>query len=53
MLTEPVVVQRADQPYVAIRALVTMEMLGAVVPPLNAEVFGWLAERGAVATGAP
>ena len=29
-----------------------MEALGAVVPPLNREVFGWLAVRGAVATGA-
>jgi effector-binding domain-containing protein len=53
MLAEPTVVQRADQPYVAIRALVTMEELGAVVPPLNREVFGWLAARGGVATGAP
>ena len=53
MLAEPTVVERADQPYVAIRALVAMEELGAVVPPLNAEVFGWLAARGAAATGAP
>ena len=53
MLAEPTVVQRPDQPYVAIRALVTMETLGAVVPPLNKEVFGWLAARGAAATGAP
>jgi effector-binding domain-containing protein len=53
MLAEPKVVQRADQPYVAIRALVTMETLGAVVPPLNREVFGWLAERGVVASGEP
>jgi effector-binding domain-containing protein len=53
MLAEPTVVQRADQPYVAIRALVTMEELGAVVPPLNREVFGWLAARGGEATGAP
>jgi hypothetical protein len=53
MLAEPKVVQRPDQPYVAIKAFVTMETLGAVVPPLNREVFGWLAERGAVASGAP
>jgi hypothetical protein len=53
MLTEPKVVQRADQPYVAITALVTMETLGAVVPPLNREVFGWLGARGGAATGAP
>jgi effector-binding domain-containing protein len=53
MPAEPKVVERADQPYVAIRALVTMEELGSVVPPLNKEVFGWLAARGAVATGAP
>jgi effector-binding domain-containing protein len=53
MLTEPRVVQRADQPYVAIRALVAMQELGAVVPPLNKEVFGWLAARGGAAAGAP
>jgi effector-binding domain-containing protein len=53
MLAEPKVVQRPDQPYVAIRALVTMETLGVVVPPLNKEVFGWLGARGAAATGAP
>lgn len=53
MLAEPKVVQRPDQPYVAIKAFVTMETLGTVVPPLNREVFGWLAERGAVASGAP
>ena len=53
MLAEPTIIQRADQPYVAIKALVTMEDLGAVVPPLNKEVFGWLAARGAVAAGAP
>ena len=53
MLAEPTIIQRADQPYVAIRALVTMEDLGAVVPPLNKEVFGWLAARGVAATGAP
>ena len=53
MLAEPTIIQRPDQPYVAIRALVTMEALGAVVPPLNREVFGWLGARGAVATGAP
>ena len=53
MLAEPTIIQRADQPYVAIKALVTMEDLGAVVPPLNKEVFGWLAARGVAATGAP
>jgi effector-binding domain-containing protein len=30
-----------------------METLGAAVPPLNREVSGWLAERGAVPSGAP
>ncbi len=53
MLTEPTIVQRADQPYVAIKAFVTMAELGTEVPPLNGEVFGWLAKRGAVASGAP
>jgi effector-binding domain-containing protein len=53
MLAEPKIVHRADQPYVAIKALVTMESISAVVPPLNKEVFGWLAARGAAASGAP
>jgi|SRR5277367_1493163 len=38
MAGEPEVVQRAEQPYVAIRALVTMQTLGTVLPGLHPEV---------------
>ena len=47
MSSAPQIVTRAEQPYVAIRAQVTMQDLGTVVPPLNQEVFAWLAARGA------
>ncbi|HEX3964849.1 MAG TPA: hypothetical protein VHZ03_50765 [Trebonia sp.] len=39
----PVVAERSDQPYVAIRAQVTMQTMGAVLPPLDRQVFAWLA----------
>jgi effector-binding domain-containing protein len=45
MLTEPEVVEFAAQPYVAIRARVTMQTMDKVLVPLHPQVFGWLAER--------
>jgi len=53
MWSEPTVVERKPQPYVAIKVLATMEELGRVVPPLNGEVFGWLADHGAQPSGPP
>ena len=53
MSEEPTIVQRSAVPYAAINVLVTMDELGAVVPPLNGEVFQWLAARGVVPAGAP
>jgi len=53
MWSEPKVVERQPQPYVAIKVLVTMEEIGRVVPPLNGEVFGWLADRGVAPSGPP
>jgi effector-binding domain-containing protein len=53
MSDEPTIVERPAAPYAAIRVLVTMDELGAVVPPLNAEVFQWLAGRGVAPAGAP
>jgi|ERR1700678_828237 effector-binding domain-containing protein len=47
------IVERTAQPYVAIRAHVTMQDLASVVPPLNGEVFGWLAARGIAPAGPP
>jgi effector-binding domain-containing protein len=45
MLTEPKVVEFAAQPYVAIRALTTMQTMDTVLVPLHPQVFAWLAER--------
>jgi effector-binding domain-containing protein len=53
MITEPQVADRVAQPYVAIQALVTMQDLGAVLPGLHPEVFGWLGARGIAPAGAP
>ncbi len=53
MLGEPVVVERREQPYVAIKAFVTMQNLGAVLPPLHPEARKWLQERGTGPEGAP
>lgn len=53
MITEPKVEMRAEQPYVAIRARVTMAEMGPTLPPLWGEVFGWLAQRGIAPAGAP
>jgi effector-binding domain-containing protein len=50
---EPSITVLAARPYVAIAASVTMETIGAVVPPLNGEVFGWLAARGIAPAGPP
>lgn len=53
MSEEPVITERPAQPYVAIAASVTMADLGSVVPPLNGEVFAWLAARGIAPAGPP
>ena len=53
MSAAPEIVTRAEQPYVAVKAQVTIETLGTVVPPLNQEVFAWLGERGVAPAGAP
>jgi effector-binding domain-containing protein len=53
MLSEAQVIERAAQPYVAIRAQVTMRTLGTVLPALHPRVFAWLGERGIPPAGAP
>jgi effector-binding domain-containing protein len=50
--TTPQVTERSAQPYVAIRADVTMDQLSSLADRLG-EVFGWLAERSAAAAGPP
>jgi effector-binding domain-containing protein len=52
MSETPEIVTRAGQPYVAIRARVTMAELGGLAERLG-EVFGWLGARGLAPAGAP
>ena len=52
-MSAPTLQQRPDQPYAAIKVLVTMAELGDVVPPLNDEVFRWLADHGGIPAGPP
>src|SRR5580693_8214365 len=52
MLT-PVVAQRAAQPYVAIRAQVTMPTMDTILVPLGPRVFAWLRERDVPPAGPP
>jgi effector-binding domain-containing protein len=52
-MSEPTLHERPEQPYAAIKVLVTMPELGAVVPPLNGEVFDWLAQHGVMPAGPP
>ena len=52
MSAAPEIMTRADQPYVAISARVTMAELGGLGERLG-EVFGWLGARGLAPAGAP
>ena len=52
MSVAPEIVTRAEQPYVAIRARVTMAELGGLAGR-HPEVFGWLGVRGLAPAGAP
>ena len=51
-MSAPEIVTRGEQPYVAIRAHVTMAGLGGLGARLG-EVFGWLDARGLAPAGAP
>jgi effector-binding domain-containing protein len=53
MLSEARVVERPAQPYVAIRAQVTMRSLGTVLPGLHPQVFAWLGQQGVPPAGPP
>jgi effector-binding domain-containing protein len=52
MSAAPEIVTRAEQPYVAIRAQVSMAELGALAARTG-EVFAWLEARGLAAAGPP
>jgi effector-binding domain-containing protein len=49
---EPRVVNRAEQPYVAIRGVVTMRTIPEIADRFP-EIFGWLSARGIDPAGAP
>ena len=53
MSDEATIVERPAAPYAAIKVQVSMDELGAIVPPLNGEVFQWLMARGVAPAGAP
>jgi effector-binding domain-containing protein len=53
MLSQPGIVTRPEQPYVAIGRRVTMSNLGSILPPLIPQLFEWIARRGVTASGAP
>jgi effector-binding domain-containing protein len=53
MAAQPRIVERTEQPYVAIRALVTMQTLGEVLPGLHPEVRRWLRSQGVLPAGQP
>lgn len=53
MLGEAHVIDRPAQPYVAIKAQVTMQTIGTILPALHPRVFGWLRERDVPPAGAP
>ena len=53
MLGTPQIVERAAQPYVAIKAFVTMQTLGQVLPALHPEVRAWLKRAGVPIAGDP
>ena len=53
MSSEPQIIERAEQPYVAIKVIVSMDELGTAVPPLNQQVFSWLGQHGGTPAGPP
>jgi effector-binding domain-containing protein len=53
MMTMPKLVERSEQPYVAITASVTMREIGPSAQTLLPEVFGWLAKQSIEPAGAP
>lgn len=53
MSEEPQIVERSEQPYVAIHSTVAMSRLAEVMPPLFPEVFAWLGEHRIAPAGAP
>ena len=53
MITSPKIVERGEQPYVAVKSVVSMKEIGAAAGKFLGEVFGWAAGRGLAPAGAP
>lgn len=51
-ISEPKLVERPEQHYVAIRKRVSMAEIGQTLPPLIGDVFAWLAKKGIQQSGA-
>ena len=51
MALEPQVVERDEQPYVAIVSTVSMRELGEVLPPLTPVLLDWVTDAGLAQTG--
>ena len=52
-MTPPKIVDRTEQPYVAVKKVVTMQEIGQVAGPAFEEAFGWANGHGAQPAGAP
>ena len=53
MTTSPRIVERSEQPYVAVKSVVSREEIGTAAGKLFGEVFGWLHGHGLAPAGAP
>ena len=52
--TQPMIQERAEQPYLGIRTQVTLAEMGTdVIPRLHSEVLAWMNKQGMEPTGAP
>jgi len=52
-MTTPEIAERPAQPYVAIKAQITMQTMDDILPPLIPQVFAWLGERDIPPAGPP
>src|ERR1700757_4981130 len=53
MITSPKIVEHGEQPYVAVKSVVSMKEIGAVAGKFLGEIFGWVAGHGLAPAGAP
>ncbi|SEB93791.1 effector-binding domain-containing protein [Rhizobiales bacterium GAS191] len=53
MLSKPMIVERAEQPYAAIRAKLAMQEIGRAADQLAPQLFGWLGAHRIGPAGAP